>query len=631
MLQPPADPRAPATPQLALRVAIMGGIALALFAIIFFRLWYLQVLSGDKYLAQANDNRVRDIVVPAPRGNILDRNGTILVDNRVSVAAQIDVDELPKNTAERAALIRRLSRVVHVAPPKIELEIAQQHKALPYAPVTIKQDVPVSVRNYLFERQDEFPGVQVRSIYLRSYPRHELAAQLFGTVGEISPSDEKLERFRGVKQGTIVGKGGLEFTYDRYLRGRDGATRVQVDALGRPKGEGTEKLPQQGKQLQLSLDLDLEKAGQQAMSEAGAIPITDGVKNRGGAFVAIDPRNGEILAMGSYPSFDPNVFAKPLKAATFKKLNSEENGAPLIDRAIQSGYPTGSTLKALTSVAALQSGVITPSTPIDDPGSIRIADITFQNAGKTPHGTLTLSDAIKVSSDVFFYTLGARMNSLTDQPLQTWLRRFGLGRATGIDLPGEIDGLVPSPAWRDRLYQKKLTDRPWSIGDNVNLAVGQGDLQTTPLQLAVAYSALANDGKLVTPHLGLRVQDAAGRLLQQIQPGPTRHIAIDETARQTILEGLRRAAGSAGGTSADVFAGFPHTVYGKTGTAERAGQGDQSWYVCYAPDKQRPIVVAVTVEQGGFGAETAAPAARLILSQWFGVEAKLVIGTSQSR
>jgi penicillin-binding protein 2 len=519
---------------------------------------------------------------------------------------------------------------------RVAREVVDQRKLLPYAAATVKQDVPPAVRDYVIERQNEFPGVSVNRVYLRHYPKHELGAQLFGTVGEISPDELKMSRFRGVNQGTIVGKDGLEWTYDRWLRGTPGATRVQVDALGRPKGELAFREPKQGRQLKLSIDLGLQREGQQAMSEAGGIPITDGVQNRGGAFVAMDPRNGEILALGSYPSFDPNIFAKPLKQSTFNKLNSVESGAPLINRAIYGLYPTGSTMKPITSVAALQSGVITPSTPISDPGSVQIGDIVFHNANNTAHGTLSLPAAIQVSSDVFFYIMGARLDSVRGHPMQTWARRLGLGRPSGIDLPGEADGLVPNPAWRDRLYRKKLTDRPWSVGDNVNFAVGQGDLQATPLQMAVAYSAIVNpDGHVPTPHVGLRIEDAYGRLLQEVDPPPSRTVKIDQTNRDAILNGLQLAAGSPGGTSADVFAGFPSqfTVMGKTGTAERPGQGDQSWYVVYAyqGDHQRPIVVAVTVEQGGWGASAAAPAARLILSQWFNVEKKLVVGSSHTR
>jgi penicillin-binding protein 2 len=633
MLQLQDQRKAPITPQLALRVAMLAGIALAMFGIVFFRLWYLQVLSGDKYLTQANDNRVRDIVVPAPRGDVIDRNGTVLVDNRISIAVQIEPQKLPPRGPRRAELYRRLGRVLGMSPAKIAREVVEQRKALPYATITIKQDVPPAVRDYVLERQNQFPAVVVQKVYLRHYPHKELGAQLFGTVGEISPKELKMSRFRGVHQGTVVGQGGLEWTYDRWLRGVPGATRVQVDSLGRPKGELSLQEPKQGKQLKLSVDFDLERAGQEAMSEAAGIPITNGEQNRGGAFVAMDPRNGQVLAMGSYPSFDPNLFAKPLKESTFKKLNSVETGAPLVDRVIDGLYPTGSTMKPITAVAALQSGVITPDTYVDDPGSVQIGNIVFQNAGGAAHGTISLPTALQVSSDVFFYIMGARLDSAPGHPLQKWARRLGLGRPTGIDLPGETDGLVPSPPWRDRLYRRKLTDRPWSIGDNVNFAVGQGDLQATPLQMAVAYSAIANDGRVVTPHIGLRIEDAAGRLLQEVDPPPSRKVKLDEYGRQAILNGLQLAAGSPPGTSADVFKGFPYRVMGKTGTAERPGWGDQSWYVCYAPAAggKGPIVVAVTVEQGGWGASAAAPAARLILSQWFNVAKKLVVGSSHTR
>ncbi|MDQ6749579.1 MAG: penicillin-binding protein 2 [Actinomycetota bacterium] len=621
-LQHPNERRPPITPQLALRVAIMGGIALTLFGLIFFRLWYLQVLSGDRYRAQANDNRVRDIVVPAPRGDIVDRNGNTLVDNRVSIAVQIETRKLPPAGAKRRELYGRLSSVVGGSPGQIDRLVREKSKALPYAPITVKADVSRDVYSYLFERQEQFPGVTVGRIYLRRYPHGGVGAHLFGTVGEISPAQLKTLRFKGVKQGTIVGKDGIESTYDRYLRGRVGATRVTIDAQGRPKGELSTRQPEQGKELKLSIDQALQKTGQDALA---------GLGNGRGGFVALDPRNGEVLALGSSPTFDPNEFSKPvISQARYNQLNSQANGSPLVNRAIDGEYPTGSTFKLITATAGLQTGVFTPDTIINDGGSIDIGNINFQNSGGTAHGPLALREALKVSSDVFFYTLGARLDS-RGEGLQKWARKLGIGRPTGIDLPGEFSGLLPSPAWRDRLYRKKLTDRPWSVGDNVNLSVGQGDLQATPLQMAVAYSAVANGGKVITPHVGLEVDDPAGRVLQTIQPGSSRKVDIAAGNRAAILDGLHRAASEPGGTSADVFAGFPHQVDGKTGTAERPGHADQSWYVAYAPDPVRPIVVAVTVEEGGFGAEAAAPATRLILSQWFGVEKKFVRGSSTTR
>jgi penicillin-binding protein 2 len=621
-LQLPDERRPPITPQLALRVAILGGIALTMFAIIFFRLWFLQVLSGDKYRAQANNNRIRDVAVPAPRGNIVDRNGKVLVDNRVSIAVQVDPSKLAPAGPRRAAEYRRLGQIIGLAPAQIDREVKHQRKLLPYAPATVKSDASRDVYSYLFERQDSFPGVTVARVYLRQYPNKTVGAHMLGTVGSISPGELRLLKFKGVPQGTIVGQDGIEWSYDRYLRGRPGASRIQIDSLGRATGELSLREPAQGKNLKLSIDQGLQSEGEQAIA---------GLGSGRGAFVAMDPRNGEVLALGSTPTYDPNLFAKPLTDARYKALTSPDNGNPLLDRAIRGEYPTGSTFKLITATAGLQSGAFTPDTVIDDPGSVQIGNIVFQNSGGTPHGSIALREALQVSSDVFFYTLGARMNNNGRQALQTWAQRLGIGRRTGIDLPGEFSGLLPTPAWRDRLFRKKLTDRPWSVGDNVNLAVGQGDLQATPLQMAVAYATVANGGRVLTPHIGLEVDDAAGRVLQTIQPGASRNIHLDPSNRQAILDGLHAAASQPGGTSADVFAGFPHQVDGKTGTAERPGQADQSWYVAYAPDPVKPIVVAVTVEQGGFGAEAAAPATRLILSQWFGAQKKFVAGTSTTR
>jgi penicillin-binding protein 2 len=634
MIDPIEDRRLPITPQLAFRVALAGGLAVAFFAIIFFRLWFLQVLSGDQFLATANDNRVRDVRIQAPRGDIVDRQGRTLVDNRVSIAVQVEPDKLPPPGPARNALYRRLSAVLGKGtnPRKIRRQIKSARAALPYSDVTLKNDVSGPVYKYIYERQAAFPGVKAQPVFLRRYPRTTLAAQLFGTVGEISPDQLKESKFRGVDQGTIVGQSGVEYTYDRYLRGRDGAQRIYIDALGRAKNRGPELKPVQGKQIRLSLDLDLEKAGEEAMARAGVATVpTPGAVKRG-AFVALDPRNGEVLAMGSYPSFDPNVFAKPIQPALFKKLNSDEYGAPLYNRAIAGLYPTGSTFKLLTATAALQSGLITPGTIIDDPGSVTYGGITFKNAGGG-NGAINVVTALKVSSDVFFYKLGAQANGVGGDIIQTWAKRLGIGRRTGVDLPGEFKGLLPTPALVNRGYRRKQFpfNAPWTIGQNINLAVGQGYLQATPIQMATAYATVANGGRVVRPHLGERVEDGAGRPLQEIEPGAVRRVKLSSGTRDSILEGLREAAGQPGGTSADVFKGFGRTVMGKTGTAERPGQADQSWYVCYAPDAKRPIVLAVTVEQGGWGAESAAPVARYMLGQWFGLKRVFQEGMSRTR
>jgi penicillin-binding protein 2 len=669
MIQLPEDRRPPLTPQLALRVAVMGSFALALFAVIFFRLWFLQVLSGDKYANAANVNRAREVAIPAPRGEILDRDGNLLVDSKPAIAVQISPPDLPHSGRARRHLYARLAGVLGEPTARkrcrvpghgskrlaaIPCAVAQQVALLPYANVTLKTDVPSDVLFYLSERQSEFPGVQIEKVWLRRYPLHRVAAQLFGTVGPITPRELKDSRYRGVSRQAIVGQSGLEWYYDKYLRGEDGANKVQVDALGRFRGYLSQTAPVTGHTLKLSLDLNLQKAGQQALAQA----IASNPPAPAGAFVAMNPTNGEIYAMGSYPDFDPNIFTKPVPESVYQQLNNASSNYPLFNRAIQSAYPTGSTFKGITSTAALQSGAWSLGSVYDDTGVYQngIGD-TRHNAGHASYGVLNLTEAIKVSSDDFFYNLGRLTNS--DAPkggaLQQWARAFGIGRPTGVDLGGENSGILPSPEWRTKRDRLELQcergtgpfkghgkhascgiadGRPWSVGDNENLAVGQGDLEATPLQLGIAYSTLENGGTVVRPHVGLEVDAPDGTLLQKIDPPPSRHVHIDPVNLDAIRTGLHEAASSPGGTSADVFAGWPqaqYPVYGKTGTAQHLNQADQSWYVCFVPDKTRPILVVVTVEQGGFGAQAAAPAARQILSQWFmGKRGQFIAGTSRT-
>jgi penicillin-binding protein 2 len=605
----------PMSPQLALRVAIIGGVALVMFGIIFFRLWYLQILSGDRYLAEANNNRVRDIVVQAPRGRIVDRNGKILVDNRSGYAVKVNPAKVPKDPAAKQRLFDNLSRVLGEKPRTLIHDVNKQFKAVPFSNATVENDVPGPVYAYILEHQDDFPGVTVEQVFFRSYPHKEVGAHLFGTVGPVTAQQLKQKRYRGVEMNDRVGQSGVEYSYDRYLRGVDGADRVQVDALGTLRGELTKRPPQSGKQLRLTVDYGVQQTGQQALA------------GRRGAFVAMDIRTGEVRALGSEPSFDPNVFAKTIKESDYKRLTSYANGAPLANRATQGAYPTGSTFKPITSVAALESGVTGIDTPYTDGGSFSLGGgLTLHNAGNAAYGTLSLRRALQVSSDVFFYHLGFELNSAGDgQALQRWASKLGIGRTTGIDLPAETPGLLPTPAWRNKLFKKKQTDRPWSVGDNVNLSIGQGDLQADPLQMAVAYAAIANGGRVVRPHLGLRVEDAAGRAIQEMRTPPARHVAIKPQYRQAILDGLNAAAESPGGTSYPVFgedSKFPIKVAGKTGTAQRNGQGDQSWYVALAPYPNPRYVIAVTIENGGFGAETAAPAAKKIIGDLFNVKVK---------
>ncbi|MGI8715380.1 MAG: penicillin-binding protein 2, partial [Solirubrobacteraceae bacterium] len=676
MIDPPEDRRPPLTPQLALRVAIIGSVALALFAIIFFRLWFLQVLSGSHYVQAATVNRIRNVSVPGERGNILDRAGNILVDSRRAQAVQISPSALPKSARVRSRLYHRLAGVLQIPtnprqcviagnPPvirrlaKVPCLVDQQLAIQPYNDITIKTDVGKPVQYYLAERQNEFPSVEVRTVYLRNYPLKQLAAQLFGTVGPISPQQYGQPGYKGIAPTAIIGQSGLEAAYDKYLRGKDGREQVQVNALGEPTGSHQTKNPVAGHNLALSLDTGLQRVGQNALQQS----IDSNYPANGGSFVALDPQDGSVYGMGSLPSYDPNIFTSNLSTAKYDQLTSKSANYPLLNRAIDSVGPTGSTFKPITATAALQSGLWTTSQTYDDTGKFCIGIQCRQNAGGASNGPLDLLNAIRVSSDTFFYNLGAKLNASptlhpNGGPLQDWARKFGIGQKTGIDLPGELAGTLPSPRWRASRNELEYqcdhalgqfkgkprhaaggcgiadgTDRPWSAGDNVSLAVGQGDVQVTPLQLAVVYAALANGGTIVRPHVGLNVENNSGTVLQKIDPPASRRIAIDSAYLATIRAGLRAAASQPGGTSADVFAKFPQQVYGKTGTAQYTGQNDYAWYACFVPASatSRPIVVVVTVAQGGFGAVGAAPVAREILNQWFyGKPGPYVAGSSKT-
>ncbi len=599
--------RPQASSRLALRIAVVGGVAVALFGVLFFRLWDLQVLSGAEYLAEAKNNRTRSFKVIAPRGDILDRDGDVLVDNRTSLALQLNPQKLPADPAEAEDLLSRLGRLAKMSPKQIRRAIAEGEEVAAGAPVTLRRDVGYDLIYYLQENQRRFPGVTVQRVFVRDYPEGSRAAHVVGSVGEVSEEELKEAPYKHLEPGDEVGQGGVEETYDRWLRGKPGLTKIQVNALGEPTpgGQLVSTPPTPGRSLKLTIDADVQAAGESALAARG-LP---------GAFITMDVRDGQILGMGSFPTFDPAVLARPMTQAQVDQLYRDPVMAPLTNRATESYYPVGSTFKIITGLAALEGGEIGLTETINDGGSITVGGQRFQNAGGASFGPVDMVSALQVSSDVYFYTLGYNMWE-TNQ-LQNWAGKLGIGHESGLDLPGETEGLVPSKKWRDDLFAEGNTERPWSAGDNIQLAIGQGDLQTNPLQMAIAYAALANDGTIVTPHVGHEVEDAAGRVLKEFDPKPQRRIQIDPGYRAAILEGLHRAAQAPGGTSYGVFSGFPIDVAGKTGTVERPGHCDQSWYAVVAPYPNPRIVTIVTVEEGGFGVESAAPAALQILEAYF--------------
>jgi penicillin-binding protein 2 len=697
MPDPIDERRSPMTPQMALRVAIVGSIVLALFAILFFRLWFLQVLSGTQYVAQAQVNRVRDVTIPAQRGRILDRNGAVLVSSTKALSVQIVPTRLPVKmslanirTPPHAdeVVFDRLARVLgmktarrrctiaastqrHPRLSPIACEVAQQLSLQPFGDVTVKANTSKYVEYYVAERQNEYPGVQVQQTWITGYPQGTLAAQVLGTVGQISPEELKGGRYPGAVQGEVVGQSGLEAEYDQFLRGTDGEQKVEIDADGLPTGIGKTVQPIAGHSLQTSLDQQVQRVGQNALAQSIAQNAGDG-----GAFVAMDPDNGEIYAMGSNPSFDPSVLTGQISQKAYDRDFGPGSNDPLLNRAIESDGPTGSNFKPITATAALESGLWNVDKVYDDTGKFCVGSGASQecrqNSGGAAYGPVNLVSAIKVSDDNFFYNLGNILNAnpITHPiggPLQTWARKFGIGRNPGIDLPGAVSGTLPDPRWRNQRNEEEyecenatgpfrytnpsgtetsahmhkgwhrsakhplsaggcgIADgNPWTEGDNINLAVGQGDVQVSPLQLAVVYSALANGGTIVTPHIGLNVENADGTVLQKVGPEPPkRKLNIDPFYLDTILQGLHEAAQTTGGTSDDVMGNFPETVYGKTGTAQYGTVGvnetDYAWYSCFVPATatSKPIEVTVWVEKGGFGDTAAAPVAREILSQWF--------------
>ena len=713
---PPEGRRANLTPALAVRIAIAGSVVLALFAVIFFRLWFLQVLTGDHYVLTAARNQTRVVAIVPERGEILASNDQPLVTSTTALAAEIVPTDLPVKVNQSNILnhYRRddavYDRLAHVLglgtkrhpctvatpPPSCQVstgrcphsttrslspvacKVATQIALNTYANVTVKQPVSTRVQYFIAERANQFRGVEVDQTSVSGYPYKELAAQTLGNVGRLTTAEQKQKSFKGVNANAVVGQSGLEYEYDQFLRGTFGKQRVEVNASGVAVREGNSVQPRAGDDLKTTLNLKLQQVGQSSLQQA--IDDNDGL---GGAFVAMDPENGAIYGMGSLPSYNPSIFTQPtIPTKQYDKLFGPGTDAPQFNRATESQAPDGSTFKVITSTAALQSGQWLTGDTYDDtgtycpPGTLSGSNQCKQNAGGAAYGDLDLTDAIKVSDDVFFYHLGALLNVDTPDggPLQTWAKRFGIGQNPHIDLPQAKSGILPTPAWYD--HQVRLEEEcetatgvyrytngkgeisatkksgyhrspkhpfdaatglggcgistpgtTWTVGQNINMAVGQGDVELSPLQLAMVYSAIANGGTIVRPHLGDAVQNADGTVLQKLSFPAQRHLNIDPSNLAAIQEGLHEAAQAEGGTSYDVMGSFGMPVYGKTGTAQyiptsgpRAGvETDYAWYSCYVPASatSTPIEIVVWVEGGGFGDVAAAPVARQILGQWF--------------
>jgi len=654
----PPDPRVAEpyrfTPQLALRLGILGAVALVVFGILFFRLWALQVLSGPQYLQAALDNQLRSVRLEAQRGEILDRNGNPLVATVPGTAVQLWPADLPKTWEAERAELRQLSQVLHVPVKQILAEM-KKRVGDPVTPVVVREsvmrDAPI---NYLYEHAEDFPGVHVVPTYLRSYPQGTLAAQLLGYVSEISPAQLNQLRGRGYEPGDKIGQAGLESTYDSYLRGRSGLAQLRVDSFGRPQSQlVTKRPPGAGESIRLTLDVNLQRAANQAIQYGIQLARNNNHWAAGaGAIVALNPNDGSILAMASYPSYNPAVYTgrvtnKRLAANGLTPSTAEEHNYPSLDRAISGLYPAGSTFKPVTALAGLETHTISPSTTLDCTGSFTVFKSdgsvaqVFHNVDPFISESMTLPTALEASCDTWFYRLGYAFYNLppsAGHPLQAWAARFGFGRRTGVDVGPESAGLLPTPEWRHQAFTAKTDpsnwqiDRLWKPGDSIQLAIGQKDLLVTPLQMARFYALLANGGKLVKPHLVQDVQEGGGgksppRVVHRFTAPAPISVGLDPSYLAVVQDGLYQATHGQDGTSQRVFGNYPVPIAGKTGTAQKiismpgyTGEQDQSWWCGYGPvntPEPPQIAVCALIENGGFGAEAAAPAALKVFQQFF--------------
>jgi len=645
----PPDPRAAEpyrlTPRLALRIGVLGVLALALFAVLFLRLWALQVLSGAQYLRAAQNNQLRTVRVQAPRGPILDRYGRILVTNRSGNEVQINPSDLPKRRAARVQELRALARVVNVPLPQIAADI-RKYRYDPLTPVNVKENVGEQRVLFLKERQEEFPGVQIAQTYLRQYPHGELAAQLLGYVGEISARQLKILGNQGYHPGDLIGQAGVEATYDKFLRGTPGVGTRVVDSLGRPvTAFRTIRVPSPGNALRLTVDLKVQQAAEQALqiglADARASACTGCWDANGGAIVALDPRDGSIRALASWPTYWPSLFSgrvseRALAAAGLTPKTAKAMNYPGLDRAIDAAYPAGSTWKPVTALAAMEEHLLDPYSTLACTGSYTVAGQTFHNWDPNADSQMTLPTALAASCDTYFYQVGYRFYGASGPRLEAWAHRFGFGALTGIDLSPETPGLVPTPDWRKATYTRKTDpccwriDRLWKPGDSIQLAIGQKDLLVTPLQMARFYATIANGGRLVTPHFKQDVEQAGsngepGAILAS-KPAPAPQATnVDAAALAVVRQGLFEATHSSFGTSASIFGSFPIAIAGKTGTAEKLldpGDGyprlfNQSWWCGYGPVDKPSLVVCALIENGGHGGTAAAPAALHVFEAFF--------------
>jgi penicillin-binding protein 2 len=588
-------------------IVLKCGVSVV-FSVLAVSFWVLQVAQHARFAELAENNNQRTLALRAPRGAVFDRNGQVLVENRQSYSISI----VREHTRDLNRTIRRLAEVMGVDVARVR-EIVDRHRREPaYRPIPIVQDATLAqVAAVMARRLDfELPDVVVEQMPTRRYP-DAMAAHLFGYVGEVN--DAQVSESDRLKSGDIVGQSGIEKVYNSLLMGGDGAKRVVVNSVGREIRTLEEDPPNEGKRLALTIDYDLQKA------------LEDGFKSSGfnGASVIMDPQSGEVLAFTSVPAYDPNAFAAGIDRSSLSSLNTDDL-KPFQNRAIQGRYSPGSTFKMAVATAALEEGIITPDFKVYCPGHATFFGRSFQCSlpNGRGHGTLDLRHAIEQSCNVYFYTVG---NMVGIDKIHKWATLLGLGEKTGIDLPNEVQGLVPSPEWK-RTTTK--THEKWYAGETISVSIGQGPVSLTPVSMAVYISTIANGGTRLTPHL-LKAVDAGNGWKAVPPPTPRSTVQLKPETIQAIRDGLWLVVnGSGTGGRARIMG---RDVSGKTGTAQvislegrNLARGrtdkdlrDNGWFVFFAPRDNPQIAGVVFVEHGGHGGVTAAPIAKHVLETFF--------------
>jgi penicillin-binding protein 2 len=578
-------------------------VIIVAFSLIFSRLWYLQILRGDYFKGLSENNRIRIQEIAAPRGILFDRGGIPLVDSFPS----FDVSLFRQDVPDMEALVPVLGSALSMEPEKLQARLEAARGTPLHQPLKIKGDIAREELAAVETRKLDLPGVVVDVVIRRNYPYKNFASHLIGYLGEISQEEMEREEFSGHKLGYLVGKYGIEQMFEMDLMGENGGRQVEVNAMGQKIRVVGQVEPNPGNNLDLTLDVELQKAAEEAMA------------GKRGAVVALDARNGDVLAMVSKPDFDPNLFARGITPENWKSI-LDNPARPLQNRAIQGQYPPGSVYKIIMALAGLEEKVITPDTAFYCTGAYPFGNREYRCWKKEGHGPVTLRKALVESCDVYFYNVGMRLGV---NRIAKYASAAGLGNATGFPLGREKPGLVPTSAWKLKRF-----GIPWQPGENLSIAIGQGYNLATPLQIACSISALFNGGRYYQPRIAHRMRAPHGEILKEFPPQILREIQLSPENVEFVRDALWGVVNAPGGTGSRArVEGF--NVAGKTGTSQviqrKEGRADptspelqdHAWFACFAPAFSPEITVVVLVEHGGGGGATAAPVARQVMENYF--------------